>query len=129
MDKVRGARRCVKLEHPVDISDIDTAGHDVCANQQSGRFEAPKLVKDFEPGCFQLPVYAHNGNGRQKAVRKKDIIARIQRYVYGKTHCLRRREKYSTAAHVDMKTMNLPGALVFIKDIRTANFWSPSHTM
>jgi hypothetical protein len=38
-------------------------------------------------------------------------------------------EKYSTAAQVDMKTMNLPGALVFIKVIKTANFWSPSTTM
>lgn len=37
-------------------------------------------------------------------------------------YCFRSREKYSTAAQVDMKTINLPGALVFMRDIKAANF-------
>jgi hypothetical protein len=38
------------------------------------------------------------------------------------SYCLRISEKYSTAAQVDMNTMNLPGALVFINVIKTASF-------
>ena len=38
------------------------------------------------------------------------------------SHCLRISEKYSTAAQVDMNTMNLPGASVFINVIKTASF-------
>jgi hypothetical protein len=66
MNEIRCTRRCIELKHPVDVSNIDTAGHDISANQQSGGFEASELVKDFEAGRFQFSVNTHHSNRRQK---------------------------------------------------------------
>lgn len=68
--EVWGARRCVELEYPINVCNIDTAGHNVSANQKTSCFKAPKLVKYFEAGRFQFPVYAHHRNRWQKADEK-----------------------------------------------------------
>jgi hypothetical protein len=59
------------LEHPVNVSNIDTTGHNIGANQQSSSFKVSELVKDFESGRFQFPMNAHYSNRRQKAEGKK----------------------------------------------------------
>ena len=62
---------CVELKYPVDISNIDTGGHNIIANKQSSGFQASDFIQDFEAGRFQFPVNARNINRRQKTEKLK----------------------------------------------------------
>ena len=58
MDESGRIWRWIELDHPVNVYNINTSGHDICSHQQAISFQLPELVKYFVAILFHFAVYA-----------------------------------------------------------------------